>query len=94
MNVMRAEKGRKIAQYGERVWGIKDGSLDERIDKTIAATEEFFRSLGLAVRLSELSIGEDVVEEIVGRFKERGTLLGENSNIDYKLVDQILRQRL
>ena len=94
MNVMRGEKGRKIAQYGERVWGIREGSLDERIDKTIAATEKFFRSLGLAVRLSELGLGESVVEEIVARFKERGTLLGENSNIDYKLVDQILRQRL
>ena len=94
MNVMREQKGAKIAQYGERVWGITEGTLDERIDKTIAATEEFFRSLGLAVRLSELSIGESVVEEIVGRFKERGTLLGENANIDYKLVDEILRQRL
>ncbi|MBO7300130.1 MAG: iron-containing alcohol dehydrogenase [Tidjanibacter sp.] len=94
MNVMRAEKGRKIAQYGERVWGIKEGTLDERIDKTIVATEEFFRSLGLAVRLSELNLGEEIVEEIVNRFKERGTLLGENSNIDYKLVEEILRQRL
>ena len=94
MNVMREQKGAKIVQFGERVWGIKDGSIDERIDRTIAATEEFFRSLGLATRLSELSIGEDVVEEIVRRFKERGTLLGENKNIDYRLVEQILRQRL
>ena len=94
MNVMREQKGAKIVQFGERVWGIKGGSVDERIDRTIAATEEFFRSLGLATRLSELSIGEDVVEEIVRRFKERGTLLGENSNIDYRLVEQILRQRM
>ena len=94
MNVMRADKGAKIAQFGERVWGVTEGTLDERIDKTIAAVEEFFRSLGLATRLSELGIGDDVVEEIVGRFRERGTLLGENANIDYKLVDTILRQRL
>lgn len=94
MNVLREQKGDKIVQFGERVWGVTEGSKDERIDRTIAATEEFFRSLGLATRLSELSIGEDVVEEIVGRFRERGTLLGENSNIDYKLVDQILRQRM
>lgn len=94
MNVMREQKGAKIVQFGERVWGIKGGSVDERIDRTIAATEEFFRSLGLATRLSELSIGEDVVEEIVRRFKERGTLLGENKNIDYRLVEQILRQRM
>lgn len=94
MNVMREQKGDKIVQFGERVWGVTEGSKEERIDRTIAATEEFFRSLGLATRLSELSIGEDVVEEIVSRFRERGTLLGENSNIDYKLVDQILRQRM
>ena len=94
MNVMRADKGAKIAQFGKRVWGVTEGTLDERIDKTIAAVEEFFRSLGLATRLSELGIGDDVVEEIVGRFRERGTLLGENANIDYKLVDTILRQRL
>ncbi len=94
MNVLREQKGDKIVQFGERVWGVKDGSKDERIDRTIAATEEFFRSLGLATRLSELSIGEDVVEEIVNRFKERGTLLGENNNIDYAVVEKILRQRL
>ena len=94
MNVMREQKGDKIVQFGERVWGITEGSKEERIDKTIVAVEEFFRSLGLAVRLSEIGADEKIVEEIVKRFRERGTLLGENSNIDYKLVDQILRQRL
>ena len=94
MNVLREQKGGKIVQFGERVWGIKEGSKDERIDRTIAATEQFFRSLGLATRLSELSIGEDVVSEIVHRFSERGTLLGESKNIDYRLVEEILRQRM
>lgn len=94
MNVMREQKGDKIVQFGQRVWGITEGTKDERIDSTIAATEEFFRSLGLATRLSELGVGEDVVNEIVRRFKQRGTLLGENNNIDYRLVEQVLRQRL
>ncbi len=94
MNVMRAQKGEKILQYGQRVWGIEEGSTEERIDRTIAATEEFFRSLGLATRLSELKIGEEVVEQIVSRFKERGTHLGEQANIDYQVVEKILRLRL
>ena len=94
MDVMREQKGDKIIQFGERVWGVTKGSRDERIDKTIAATEEFFRSLGLATRLSENNIGKDVVEQIVLRFKERGTLLGENANIDYQTVEKILNQRL
>ena len=94
MNEMREQKSKKIVQFGERVWGITEGTTDERIDRTIAATEEFFRSLGLATRLSELGIGEEVVEEIVRRFRERGTLLGENANVDYATVERILRQRL
>ena len=94
MNEMREQKSKKIVQFGERVWGITEGTTDERIDCTIAATEEFFRSLGLATRLSELGIGEEVVEEIVRRFRERGTLLGENANVDYAIVERVLRQRL
>ena len=94
MDVMREQKGDKIIQYGERVWGITEGSRDERIDRTIAATEEFFRSLGLATRLSENNIGKEVAEQVVLRFKERGTLLGENENIDYLTVEKILSQRL
>ena len=94
LNVMREQKGDKILQYGERVWGIVEGTREERIDKTIAATEDFFRSLGLATRLSECSVGEDVVAEVVNRFKVRGTTLGEKANIDYSIVEQILRQRI
>lgn len=94
MDVMREQKGDKILQYGERVWGITEGTRDERIDKTIAATEEFFRSLGLQTRLSELNIGKEVAEQVVLRFKERGTKLGENANIDYQVVEKILNQRL
>lgn len=94
LNVMREQKGDKILQYGERVWGIVEGTREERIDKTISATENFFRSLGLATRLSECSVGEDVVAEVVNRFKVRGTTLGEKANIDYSVVEQILSQRI
>ena len=59
MSVMREQKKGKILQYGERVFGIREGSEDERIDRTIRATEEFFRSLGLATRLHELQIGQE-----------------------------------
>ena len=94
LNVMREQKGDKILQYGERVWGIVEGTREERIDRTIAATEDFFRSLGLATRLSECSVGEDVVAEVVNRFRVRGTTLGEKANIDYSVVEQILSQRI
>jgi hypothetical protein len=82
---------RKIVQLGERVFGITEGTKDERINSTIAATKAFFKSLNLATEFEELSIGSDVLDEIVRRFKQRGTLLGENSNIDYAVVEKILK---
>lgn len=93
MNIMRKSKGDKIIQYGERVWNIKEGSRDERIDKTIARTEEFFRSLGLTTRLSEENIGDDTIIEIKRRFDERQTALGENGDITGDTVKLILEDR-
>ncbi len=90
MSVMREQKWGKILQYGERVFGITQGSEEQRVDATIAATEEFFRSLGLKTRLSENGVGDDVAMAIVERMKERGAKLGEKANVTYVEVAKIL----
>ncbi len=90
MSVMREQKGDKILQYGERVFGISEGDRDARIDATVAATEAFFRSTGLKTRLSENNIGDDIAAEVVARFKVRGTKLGEAGNITYDVVEKVL----
>ncbi len=91
MNVMREQKGAKIIQYGERVWGITEGSDEQRIDAAIVATEEFFRSVGLKTRLSENNIGEDVIAKVAERIKQRGLAFGEGANIDYLTITEILK---
>lgn len=83
-------KRAKILQYAERVWQISRGSEDERIEQAIEATEAFFRQLGLETRLGERGIGAEVEAEIVRRFEERGTRLGENQDIDAEVVARIL----
>ncbi|MFI3240811.1 MAG: iron-containing alcohol dehydrogenase [Bacteroidales bacterium] len=94
MNVMREQKGAKIMQYGERVWGITTGSDDERIDAAITATEEFFRSVGLKTRLSENNIGEDIITKVAERIKQRGSKFGEQANIDFSTIEKILKRAL
>lgn len=91
LDVLRDKKADKILQYGARVFGIDKGSDKERIDATIAKTEEFFRSLGLKTRLGENGVGDDVTAEVIARFKNRGTLLGE-TGADYKVVEEVLRR--
>ena len=90
MSLMREQKWAKILQFGERVFGVVEGSESERIDATIAATESFFRSLGLKTRLSENGIGNEITSQIITRFKERNARLGEGGHITYVEVEKIL----
>lgn len=94
LRVMRRQKQDKIIQYGERIWGITSGTIDERIDRAIQKTESFFRSLGLSTRLSEVNIGSQTIQEIERRFIERRVAFGENQNIDAKTVRAILESAL
>jgi NADP-dependent alcohol dehydrogenase len=68
---LKDEKGKKLLQYGERVWKITEGTDEERIDSAITKTVEFFESLGINTRLSDYGVKEDTIDEIVRRFEER-----------------------
>ncbi|MCD8079440.1 MAG: iron-containing alcohol dehydrogenase, partial [Bacteroides sp.] len=94
MNILRESKGDKILQYGERVWGITEGTRDERMDMAISKTDAFFRSLGLTTRLSEENIGTDTINEIERRFNERGAAFGENQNVNGEIAKKILSDRI
>ena len=90
LRVLRGQKRGKLLQYGERIWGIAGGSEEERIDRTIAANEAFFRSLGLSTRLSEEGIGEETIAEIERRFTAAGDRFGEAQNVDGAMARRIL----
>lgn len=68
---LKEEKKEKLVQYGERVWGIKSGTDEERADAAIEKTEKFFRSLGIGTRLSDYGVKQDTIDRIVKRFEER-----------------------
>lgn len=90
MQVMREEKKSKLLQYAERVWNITDTNSETKIDTAISKTNAFFRSLGIKTTLSENHIGENVIHEIVHRFQERNTVLGENRSVTPDKVLDIL----
>jgi NADP-dependent alcohol dehydrogenase len=94
MNIKRKNKKEKILQYGERIWNIKSGTEDEKIDKTIAKTSEFFESMGLKTKLPDYNVTVDTIDKITSRFKNRNTKMGEKGDIDYKEVEAILKDRL
>lgn len=94
MNIMRNAKRDKLEQYAYRIWNISAGSSDERINKAIQKTEEFFESVGIKTRLKDYDVDENTIAIITERFKERKALMGEREDISYGIVAQILRDRL
>jgi len=94
MNIKRESKKDKLLQYGERIWGIKDGDEQHRIDQTIQKTVEFFNSLGIPCTLPEYDVPAESIKKISDRFRQRGSKLGENKDIDFSTVETILESRL
>ena len=80
----------KLIQYGERIWGITTGLPATRAAIAIDKTEEFFRNLGLATRLSEVNIGDDTIDEIERRFNARNAAYGEDGDVTGAVAKQIL----
>ena len=93
MSVMRDAKMKKLEMFCKNVWGV-DAKGEEAVKVAIQKSESFFNSLGIKTRLSDYGIGEDVVNEIVRRFRERGSMLGEHGIVTPDKVDAILRDRL
>ena len=94
MSLKRNNKGSKIIQYGERIWGITEGNNDERIDAAIAKTVAFFESLGIPTTLPEYDVPATTIDKIKLRFKENRTVIGEKNDIDFDGVEAILKDRL
>lgn len=89
--VMFETKKDKLAQYGERVWGLK-GTKEEVAEKAIEKTVEFFHTMGMKTKLSENTADfSKTADFIVNRFEERGWKgLGEKQNITPEKVREIV----
>jgi NADP-dependent alcohol dehydrogenase len=86
-------KKEKLAQYGERVWNITEGSIDDKAYAAIEKTTAFFKSLGIDTKLSDYTNDyKATAEEIAKRFTDRGWLgLGEHHSLSPEKVEKIVK---
>ena len=86
-------KKEKLAQYGERVWNITEGSIENKAYAAIEKTVSFFHELGIDTKLSEYTENyEGTAEEIAKRFTDRGWLgLGEHQSLSPDKVEKIVK---
>ena len=93
MHHQRGRKRTKLLQYAERVWGLSAGNEESRIDQAITRTEEFFRLLGVGMRLADYRIPAKSASLVADRLAERKMLLGEHLDIGSQEVEQIFSLR-
>ena len=94
MTYMFKEKQVKLARMGEVVFGITDGTEEERARKAIVACEDFFCRMGLKTRLGECGIAEKDLDALAAPVDKQGWKLGEHHNIDSRVAREIMALRL
>lgn len=91
LDVRRDVKRAKLLQYADRVWGLRTGDEDARIDQAIAHTRAFFEALGVRTRLADYGVGAEAVERIVAQLEaHRMVKLGEDRAVDLALSRRIV----
>ena len=95
MQVRREEKRAKLLQYAERVWDIRDGSEDARIEQAIERTRAFFESLEVPTRLSAYQLDATAIDPLVAQLEKHGMVkLGEKQDINLETSRHILQAAL
>ncbi len=95
LDVRRNQKREKLIQYAERVWKIHGLGDEEKIDKAIDMTRDFFERLGAKTRLSGYGIGVDKIPLVVEQLKNHGMVaLSETGDITPEVSQEILMKAL
>jgi NADP-dependent alcohol dehydrogenase len=95
MRLMKDKRREKLLQYASRVWNITEGSDEQKIETAIQQTESFFRQVGISTLLNEHQVGQDTIDRIVERFKERKMrAVGAQQDVSIADVGALLKTRL
>ncbi len=87
---MMDDKGEKIAQMGENVFGITHDN-----EAVIQKIEAVFHSISVATKLNEYDIDDKVIENVHAAFKSHGYLeIGEKGTVTLEKVANILNRSM
>ncbi|WP_326543388.1 iron-containing alcohol dehydrogenase [Pseudorhodoferax sp.] len=91
LQLRRHHKRAKLLQYADRVWGLRDGSEDARIDGAIAATRGFFERMGVPTQVAGYGIRAPRIAEILAKLQDHGmTALGEQGGVTLDVSQAVL----
>ncbi|MCZ2720256.1 iron-containing alcohol dehydrogenase [Marinomonas sp. 15G1-11] len=87
----KEKKHAKLVQFAERVWGITEGTAEEKINKAIDQTEAFFNSLDIITNLNHYGIDDAGIDKVIANLENVGmTALSESGDLTLDIVRKIL----
>jgi NADP-dependent alcohol dehydrogenase len=95
LSLRRDSKREKLLQYAERVWNIREGSEEQRIDAAITKTRDFFESMQVKTRLSAYQITKEDIPAMLAQLEKHGMVkLGEHSDVTLDISRTVLENSI
>lgn len=95
LQVRRESKFQRLLQYGERVWGLRDGDAQTRVDEAIARTRAFFEQMQVPTRLSSYGVQAADIDALVTSLSAHGFVrLGEHGDVTPEVARRVYEQAL
>ncbi len=92
LEAQKPTKLAKLVQFATRVWGINEGTDDERATAAIARTRAFYESIGIGTHLADYEVTADVAPQVAQRLADRGlTAIGEHGDLTPERIEALLR---
>lgn len=84
----------KFVMFARQIWGIEDKDDMKAANSGIDALEEFFKSCNIPMRLSELGIGQEHINEMAEQAVRHGNLSKSYVPLDVEDVKKIFKKIL
>ncbi|MES2298587.1 MAG: iron-containing alcohol dehydrogenase [Pseudomonadota bacterium] len=95
LRVRREGKRAKLLQFAERVWSLRQGDEDTRIEAAITRTEAFFEQMGVKTRLGDYGLGAQHIDAVIGALEaHRMVKLGEQRDVTPEVARKVLELSL
>lgn len=91
LRIRKEGKRAKLLQYAARVWGLREGDEDARIEGAIAHTQAFFEQMGVKTRLSDYQLGAENIDTVLTQLEaHRMVTLGERRDVTLEVSRKVL----
>ncbi len=95
LRTRREAKRAKLLQFAERVWGLKGGDEDTRIEAAITRMEEFFEQMGVKTRLGDYGLKANDIDAVLKVLEaHRMVKLGEQRDVTLEVSRKVLEMSL